>query len=360
MQSERESVNGAKEKFGKKRKERKEDPKEDPKKRMERKEDPKEDPKKRKEDQKKDPKEDQKEDPKEDASEVAKDDPKEDVSEVGNEGASSSKVPSLVVAEEVEEPSVLLLEKENSTLSDKVKERARYESKRDAAHLELQRNAALAVQRGRSERTRKLAPTQSSPYKGNNTAKTIIPNSNKSAFTPFHPLDKAAQKLLIDHCKTCPEVKKPMEKRPVRSLSRWYKTLRTSKDWLDDSHMDAWINVLRKRYHANPEMFRSERICFLDHLFSRHWSKNFDDFKADKPDFRGLGRRLPGGAWNYYSGKIPSFCRSMKVWGKDIDDIYAPVNYKDFHWISIWISIPDRRIVVFDTIIPVYPQQTSM
>ncbi|XP_056850744.1 uncharacterized protein LOC130500065 [Raphanus sativus] len=203
--SERESVNGAKEKSGKKRKERKEDPKEDPKKRMERKEDPKEDPKKRME-RKEDPKEDQKGDPKEDASEVAKDDPKEDASEVGNEGASSSKVPSLVVAEEVEEPSVLLLEKENSTLSDKVKERARYESKRDAAHLELQRNAALAVQRGRSERKWILAPTQSSPYKGNITAKTIIPNSNKSVFTPFHPLDKAAQKLLIDHWKTCPQV----------------------------------------------------------------------------------------------------------------------------------------------------------
>ncbi|KAJ4880954.1 hypothetical protein Rs2_38009 [Raphanus sativus] len=132
MQSEIESVNGAKEKSGKMRKERKEDPKkrierkgdpkEDPKKRMERKEDPKEDPKKRKEDQKEDPKENQKEYPKEDASEIAKDDPKEDASEVGNEGASSSKVPSLVVAEEVEEPSVLLLEKENSTLSDKVKE----------------------------------------------------------------------------------------------------------------------------------------------------------------------------------------------------------------------------------------------
>ncbi|XP_056862261.1 uncharacterized protein LOC108832548 [Raphanus sativus] len=109
--------------------------------RTERKEDPKEDPKKRKEDQKEDPKEDQKEDqkedPKEDASEVAKDDPKEDASEVANEGASSSKVSSLVVAEEVEEPSVLLLEKEKSTLSDKAKEIARYESKRDAAHLEL-------------------------------------------------------------------------------------------------------------------------------------------------------------------------------------------------------------------------------
>nr|VDD37130.1 unnamed protein product [Brassica oleracea] len=33
--------------------------------------------------------------------------------------------------------------------------------------------------------------------------------------------------------------------------------------------MDAFINVLRQRYHANPHRFRSERLCFLDHVFSR-------------------------------------------------------------------------------------------
>src|SRR5690606_26992423 len=80
-------------------------------------------------------------------------------------------------------------------------------------------------------------------------------------------------------------------------------------------HMDAWIYVLRKRYHANPQHFRSERMCFLDHLFSQQWKNNYKYFKESAPDVYGLGRRLPGGAWNYYSGAIPSFCRSNKVWG---------------------------------------------
>ncbi|KAF2592753.1 hypothetical protein F2Q70_00043933 [Brassica cretica] len=69
-----------------------------------------------------------------------------------------------------------------------------------------------------------------------------------------------------------------------------------------------------------------------------------------EPDQNGLGRRLPGGAWNYYAGTIPSFCQSNKVWGTDIDDVYAPVNYNDTHWIAMWISIPKRHIVVFDSI----------
>ncbi|KAF2574913.1 hypothetical protein F2Q70_00001722 [Brassica cretica] len=77
---------------------------------------------------------------------------------------------------------------------------------------------------------------------------------------------------------------------------------------------------------------------------------NFKDFKDSKPDQNGLGRRLLGGAWNYYAGTIPSFCQSNKVWGRDIDDIYAPVNYTDTHWIAMWIFIPKRHIIVFDNI----------
>ncbi|CAN6928245.1 unnamed protein product [Brassica oleracea] len=91
-------------------------------------------------------------------------------------------------------------------------------------------------------------------------------------------------------------------------------------------------------------------MCFLDHLFAQQWRFNFKDFKDSEPDQNGLGRRLPGGAWNYYAGTIPSFCQSNKVWGMDIDDIYAPVNFADTHWIAMWISIPKRHIVVFDSI----------
>ncbi|CDY72220.1 BnaCnng76540D [Brassica napus] len=57
-------------------------------------------------------------------------------------------------------------------------------------------------------------------------------------------------------------------------------------------------------------------MCILDHLFAQQWRFNFKDFKDSKPDQNGLGRRLPGGA----------------------------------HWIAIWISIPKRHIVVFDSI----------
>ena len=115
--------------------------------------------------------------------------------------------------------------------------------------------------------------------------------------------------------------------------------------------MDAFINVLRQQYQDNPHHFRSERLCFLDHVFSRQWFHHYPEFKSDEGDINGLGRRLPGGAWNYSAGIVPSFCQSMKVWGLDVDDIYAPVNFRNEHWIAIWISIPKRHIVVWDNIL---------
>ncbi|CAF2107003.1 unnamed protein product [Brassica oleracea var. botrytis] len=133
--------------------------------------------------------------------------------------------------------------------------------------------------------------------------------------------------------------------------SRFYQVLRTPLEWLTDYQMDAFINLLRQRYQNHPEHFRSDRMCFLDHIFSRQWRASYPDFKSDTPDANGLGRRLPGGAWNYHAGVIPSFCQSKKVWGVDVDDIYAPVNFKNQHWIAIWISIPKRHIVVWDSIV---------
>ncbi|KAF2559818.1 hypothetical protein F2Q68_00016890 [Brassica cretica] len=194
-----------------------------------------------------------------------------------------------------------------------------------------------------SDRTRKLAASQQSLYTANNTAKVIIPNKKfYPGYNPFAPIDKKKLKEHADWLKTCPT---PLDKKPRTSRTWWYQILRTSLEWLEDC-----INVLRKRYDANPQHFRSERMCFLDHLFAQQWRFNYKDFKDSEPDQNGLGSRLPGGAWNYYAGTIPSFCQSNKVWGTDIDDVYAPVNYNDTHWIAMWISIPKRHIVVWDSI----------
>ncbi|CAN7071216.1 unnamed protein product [Brassica oleracea var. botrytis] len=263
--------------------------------------------------------------------------------EPGSESVNGTNVGRKSLAEDkAPEPSLVLLDKNQSTVSDLQKEDARYLEKKDAA---------LALCRAKSDRTRKLAASQKSPYTANRTARVIISNRKLyPGYNPFAPIDKNKLRELAEWLKSCPYYRTALDKKPRKSRTWWYQILQTSLEWLEDCHIDAWINVLRKRYNANPQHFRSERMCFLDHLFAQQWRFNFKDFKDSKPDQNGLGRRLPGGAWNYYAGTIPSFCKSNKVWGTNIDDIYAPVNFADSHWIAIWVSIPKRHIVVFDII----------
>ncbi|CAN6802072.1 unnamed protein product [Brassica oleracea] len=191
--------------------------------------------------------------------------------------------------------------------------------KEDARYLE-KRDAALALCRAKSDRTRKLAASQQSPYTANSTAKVIIPNKKLyPGYNPFAPIDKKKLKELDDWLKTCPHYRTLLYKKSRTSRTWWYQILRTSLEWLEDFQIDAWINVLRKRYNANPQYFRSERMCFLGHLFAQQWRFNYKDFKDSEPDQNGLGRRLP-------------------------------VNYNDTHWIAMWISIPKRHIVGWDSI----------
>ncbi|CAG7875790.1 unnamed protein product [Brassica rapa] len=209
------------------------------------------------------------------------------------------------------EPILVLLDKNQSTVSDLQKDDARYKDKRDAA---------LALCREKSDRTRRLAASQQSPYTANRTAKVIIPNKKLfPGYNPFVPIDKKKLMELADWLKTYLHYRAALDKKPRTSRTWWYHILRTSLEWLENCHIDTWINVLRKRYHAKPQHFRSKKMCFVDHLFAQQWSFNFKDFKDSEPDQNGLGRRLP-------------------------------VNYNDNHWIAMWISIPKRHIFVFDSI----------
>uniref|UniRef100_A0A0D3ECP1 Uncharacterized protein n=1 Tax=Brassica oleracea var. oleracea TaxID=109376 RepID=A0A0D3ECP1_BRAOL len=94
------------------------------------------------------------------------------------------------------EPSLVLLDKNQPTVLDLQKEDARYQEKRDAA---------LALCRAKSDRTRKLAASQHSPYTANNTARVIIPNKKLyPSYNPFAPIDKKKLKELADWLKTYP------------------------------------------------------------------------------------------------------------------------------------------------------------
>ncbi|KAF3582971.1 hypothetical protein DY000_02031685 [Brassica cretica] len=207
-----------------------------------------------------------------------------------------AKQPEVKPSEQSGESSLLVLDIGAPTVSDVQQGEARRQTKKAKA---------MEFFRGKSEQERKLAASQQSPFKGNSTAKLIIPNKGVGpGCDPFAPFAKKISKVLTDWLKLdpCP--------------SRFYYILRTPLAWLNDG-----------------------------------WSHKYPEFKSDEGNLNGLGRRLPGGAWNYHAGIVPTFCQSMEVWGVDVDEIYAPVNFRNERWIAMWISIPKRHIVVWDNII---------
>ncbi|CAN7135902.1 unnamed protein product [Brassica rapa subsp. narinosa] len=150
-----------------------------------------------------------------------------------------------------DDPSVLILDKQVSTASDLLVEEARRQTKKETAMVNL---------RKKSVRERKLAPTQQTPFKGNNTAKQIIPNKKVGGgYDPFAPYDKMKSKELTAW----------VQKDPCPS--RFYQVLRTPLEWLTD-HVSLLLfsYSYTQRYQDHPQHSRSDRICFLDHIFSRH------------------------------------------------------------------------------------------
>ncbi|CAN7011251.1 unnamed protein product, partial [Brassica oleracea var. botrytis] len=123
--------------------------------------------------------------------------------------------------------------------------------------------------RAKSKRAKKPAPTVRSPYTAEKKKDKV------GAYNPFPPVNKDRLKELADWLKTDPHYLTKTEDKPRTSPTRWYHFLRTARGWLEDCHIDAWINVLRQRYQENPQAFRSERMCFLDHNFSQSWREQY-------------------------------------------------------------------------------------
>ncbi|KAL0669096.1 hypothetical protein Bca4012_031800 [Brassica carinata] len=207
--------------------------------------------------------------------------------------------------------------------------------------------AARIVARAKSERQRRLAATQQSPFDGNSTAKVIIPNQPKQGqgYNPFANHDCQKLSALLDWVKLDPKWRQKVK----GSSSHWFYTLLTPTKWLIDTHMDAGINLLRLRYTKHPEWFRSDRFCMLDAVFTQMWTAKYSEFLASPANPDGSGKLLPPGALDYYTGKESEYSISNKTWALEINDIYAPLLVKNDHWIAYWISIPRRRIVIWDS-----------
>ncbi|XP_024011094.1 uncharacterized protein LOC112086412 [Eutrema salsugineum] len=196
------------------------------------------------------------------------------------------------------------------------------------------REAALIITRATSARHRQLAATQKSPFLGNSTAEAIIPSSasHSGRVRGYDPFDqtgvKAKHIALMNFIRSNPA----HPKRQRHSSIEWYYILRTPTKWLADTHMEAYINLLRLRLSKHPEWFVSDRICFLNSMFATVWRRDYKYFKTSEPNADESGKLLPPGAYSYYTGELPIYCQTKKTWEYDVDYLYSMLHIREDHW----------------------------
>ncbi|KAH0901964.1 hypothetical protein HID58_041467 [Brassica napus] len=93
--------------------------------------------------------------------------------------------------------------------------------------------AARIVARAKSDRQRRLAATQQSPFDGDSTAKVIIPNQQKQGqgYNPFANPDRQKLSALLDWVKLDPKWRQKVKS----SSSHWFYILLTPTKWLIDT-----------------------------------------------------------------------------------------------------------------------------
>ena len=93
----------------------------------------------------------------------------------------------------IKEPSVVIMDKQKSTISDLMKQDGRRQTKKDDV---------MALCLAKSDRERKLVASQQSPFKGNSTTKLIIPTKKIGrGYDSFATVDKQKVKVLVDYLK---------------------------------------------------------------------------------------------------------------------------------------------------------------
>lgn len=100
-------------------------------------------------------------------------------------------------------------------------------------------------------------------------------------------------------------------------------------------------------WHKNGEQMIANRCIVLDMMLTHLLTKRVGDFKKciNKNGFK-WGKLLSDIANGVHINREPN----MK-WLKDVDVVYAPMNWKSEHWVALGINLNERLITVYDALI---------
>ncbi|KAF8105968.1 hypothetical protein N665_0150s0018 [Sinapis alba] len=202
------------------------------------------------------------------------------------------------------EGSIVIMDKQKPTASDLETEEARRIAKSEAG---------LANVRARSERERKLASSQQSPFQENITAKSIIPNKKIGLdYDSFAlPVDKHKSSALTNWLKKDRKVSSGITYQTTSKKASSGTTYQTTSRKASSSTIyqttsrkasssTTYQTTSRKSSSkSSGKSSRSKRMCILDHAFAQWWIRKYSDWVSSEPDANGLGKRLSGGRGIY-------------------------------------------------------------
>ncbi|CAE6074983.1 unnamed protein product [Arabidopsis arenosa] len=162
---------------------------------------------------------------------------------------------------------------------------------------------------------------------------------------PFNPLDKVdASKLeLLTNVLDGENVKHTLF--GYRKVdNEFFSMLVQQGKWVDNMHLEMLALLM---WHKNGQQMIENRCVVLDFFLLYELTKRAVSFNncINKQGFK-WGQRL----YDIANG-IHIHRESSLRWIKDVDVVYAPMNWKGDHWVGLAIHLRARHIIVYDAFI---------
>nr|AAD46015.1 F21H2.5 [Arabidopsis thaliana] len=124
----------------------------------------------------------------------------------------------------------------------------------------------------------------------------------------------------------------------------FFANLLTPGEWVESTHLEMMAMLM---WHKNGEQMIANRCIVLDMMLTHLLTKRVGDFKKciNKNGFK-WGKLLSDIANGVHINREPN----MK-WMKDVDVVFAPMNWKSEHWVALGINLNERLITVYDALI---------
>ncbi|KAG7552426.1 Ulp1 protease family C-terminal catalytic domain [Arabidopsis thaliana x Arabidopsis arenosa] len=162
---------------------------------------------------------------------------------------------------------------------------------------------------------------------------------------PFNPLDKVdASKLeLLTNVLDGENVKHTLF--GYRKVdNEFFSMLVKQGNWVDNMHLEMLAMLM---WHKNGQQMIENRCVVLDSFLLYELTKRAVSFNncINKQGFK-WGQRLYDIANGIHIHREPSL-----RWIKDVDVVYAPMNWRGDHWVGLAIHLRARNIIVYDAFI---------